>query len=118
RRSEGNPLFAEELLAAGTDGRGALPPTMREALMVRVERLSPTAQEVLRVLATAGRADHQLLADTSGLDARELREALREAAAGQIVVADGEGRYGFRHALLREVVYDDLLPGEPAELHP
>jgi DNA-binding CsgD family transcriptional regulator/tetratricopeptide (TPR) repeat protein len=117
RRSEGNPLFAEELLAAGTDGRGSLPPTLREALMVRVERLSPTAQEVLRVLAAAGRADHTLLADASGVDARELREALREAAAGQIVVADAEGRYGFRHALLREVVYDDLLPGEHAELH-
>ena len=50
-RSEGNPLFAEELLAAGTDGRGALPPTLRDALMLRIERLSPDAQELLRVLA-------------------------------------------------------------------
>src|SRR4051812_49654937 len=39
-RSEGNPLFAEELLAAGMDGRGALPPTLRDALMLRIERLS------------------------------------------------------------------------------
>ncbi|MCW3063802.1 MAG: transcriptional regulator, LuxR family, partial [Solirubrobacterales bacterium] len=116
-RSEGNPLFAEELLAAGTDGRGSLPPTLREALMLRVDRLPGAAQEVLRVLATAGRADHEVLADASGMPPRELREALREAAAGQIVVADDEGRYGFRHALLREVVYDDLLPGEHSELH-
>ena len=47
-RSEGNPLFAEELLAAGTDGRGSLPPTLRDALMLRIERLSPDAQELLR----------------------------------------------------------------------
>ncbi len=48
-RSEGNPLFAEELLAAGTDGRGALPPTLRDALMLRIERLSGEAQELLRL---------------------------------------------------------------------
>ena len=38
-RSEGNPLFTEELLAAGLDGRGELPPTLRDALMVRIEAL-------------------------------------------------------------------------------
>ena len=48
---------------------------------------------------------------------RALRDALREAVAAQLVVADDEGRYAFRHALLREVVVDDLLPGERAELH-
>ena len=54
-RSEGNPLFAEELLAAGLDGRGALPPTLREALMLRIEALPPTAQELLRLLAAGQR---------------------------------------------------------------
>ncbi len=116
-RSEGNPLFAEELLAAGGDGRGALPPTLRDALMVRTERLPEAAQEVLRVLAVAQRADHALLADASGLDASELRGALREAAASHLIVASNDGMYRFRHALLREVVHDDLLPGEHAELH-
>ena len=38
-RSEGNPLFAEELLAADPGGLGALPPTLRDALMVRIESL-------------------------------------------------------------------------------
>ena len=50
-------------------------------------------------------------------DSRVLREALREAVAAQLVVPDEEGFYAFRHALLREVVVDDLLPGERAELH-
>ena len=116
-RSEGNPLFAEELLAAGTDGRGSLPPTLRDALMLRIERLSGDAQETLRVLAAGRRLDHEILTEASGIDPRELRDALREAVAAQLVVADEEGRYAFRHALLREVVVDDLLPGERAELH-
>src|SRR5215208_4534817 len=116
-RSEGNPLFTEELLAAGGDGGGALPPTLRDALMVRTERLPENAQEVLRVLAVAQRADHALLADAAGLSAAELRTALREATASHLIVAGGDGLYRFRHALLREVVHDDLLPGEHAELH-
>ena len=48
-RSEGNPLFMEELLAAGVDGRGAMPATLRDALMVRIEQLTEPAQELLRV---------------------------------------------------------------------
>jgi DNA-binding CsgD family transcriptional regulator/tetratricopeptide (TPR) repeat protein len=116
-RSEGNPLFAEELLAAGMDGRGALPPTLRDALMLRIERLPGEAQELLRLLSVGRRLDHASLAEASGMEPRALREALREAAAAHLIVADAEGRYAFRHALLREVVADDLLPGERAELH-
>ena len=116
-RSEGNPLFAEEILAAGLDGRGALPPTLREALMVRVERLGAQSQEVLRLLAVSQRLPHDVLAEAAGLAPPDLREALREAVAAQLVVVDDEGRYAFRHALLREVVQEDLLPGEKSELH-
>jgi ATP/maltotriose-dependent transcriptional regulator MalT len=115
-RSEGNPLFTEELLAVGLDGRGALPPTLRDALMLRVERLSAPAQDVLRWLACQ-RLDDALLGALTGLASAELRDGLREAVGSQIAVADPDGSYGFRHALLREVVYDDLLPGERAELH-
>src|SRR5919198_785229 len=117
RRSEGNPLFTEELLAAGLDGRGELPPTLRDALMVRIEALSQPAQEILRLLAPGRRLDHATLADASGLNPGVLREALREAVAGHIVVVVDDDQYAFRHALLREVVHDDLLPGEAAELH-
>jgi ATP/maltotriose-dependent transcriptional regulator MalT len=115
-RSEGNPLFTEELLAVGLDGRGTLPPTLRDALMLRVERLSAPAQEVLRWLACQSLADG-LLRELTDLDPGALRDGLREAVGSQIAVAHADGSYGFRHALLREVVYDDLLPGERAELH-
>ncbi len=116
-RSEGNALFAEEILAAGLDGRGSLPPTLRDALMLRVERLSPRAQELIRWLACQPAADHALVAAVAGLEPAELREALRDAVASHIVVTVADESYGFRHALLREVVYDDLLPGERSEMH-
>ena len=116
-RSDGNALYTEEILAAGLDGRGALPPTLRDALMLRVDRLSPSAQELLRSLACQPAADHSLLAAVAGLEPAELRNALREAVASHIVVTLPDESYAFRHALLREVVYDDLLPGERTELH-
>jgi len=116
-RSEGNALYAEEILAAGLDGRGALPPTLRDALMLRVERLSKNAQDVLQWLACRPAADHALVVAVAGLEEGELRDALRETVASQIVVTVGDDAYGFRHALLREVVYDDLLPGERTAMH-
>ena len=76
-RSEGNPLFTEELLAAGTDGLGALPPSLADALALRIERLGDDAQEVVRVLSAGGQLDDAVLAEVSGLDRRALREALR-----------------------------------------
>jgi DNA-binding CsgD family transcriptional regulator len=116
-RSGGNPLYVEELLAAGLDGRGAAPDTLRDALMLRVERLSEPAQELLRLVAVGQRLDHALVAAASGLEPRALRDALRDAVDGHILVADGDGTHRFRHALLREVVEDDLLPGERSALH-
>jgi DNA-binding CsgD family transcriptional regulator len=115
-RGEGNPLFTEELLAAGLDGRGAVPPSLAAALALRIERLGDDAQEVVRVLAAGGQVDDTVLAEVAELDRRALRDGLREAMGGQIVVLTGE-RYALRHALMREAAYDDLLPGERSELH-
>jgi DNA-binding CsgD family transcriptional regulator/tetratricopeptide (TPR) repeat protein len=116
-RSEGNPLFTEELLAAGLDGQGSMPASLRDALMVRIERLDQTTQDVLRVLALGRSLPHDALAEAADADPSELRVALREAAEAHIIVADQRGDYRFRHALLGEVVHDDLLPGERADMH-
>ena len=116
-RSGGNPLFGEELLAAGLDGRGAAPDTLRDALMLRVERLSEPARELLSIIAVGQRLDHPLLDETSSLEPRALRDALREAIDGHILVVQDDDMYRFRHALLREVVEQELLPGERSELH-
>jgi DNA-binding CsgD family transcriptional regulator/tetratricopeptide (TPR) repeat protein len=111
-RSEGYPLFVEELVAASPDGRGPLPSTLRDALMGRVERLSAGAQAVMRVLAVGQWLDDALLVEVTELEQSEIHEAVREGMAHHILAIGVEGNYRFRHALLREVVRDDLLPGE------
>jgi DNA-binding CsgD family transcriptional regulator len=121
-RSGGNAFFAEELLvAAGEDGRTELPPTLRDVLLARVAQLREPTQEFLRIASAAGqRVDPALLADAADLDESAVYEALREAVGRQILVPDPTAdteRYAFRHALLQEAVYDDLLPGERTRLH-
>ncbi|WNM37450.1 AAA family ATPase [Micromonospora halotolerans] len=118
-RTQGNPFFIEELAAAGDPvGCAVLPETLRDLLLARVDRLPEPAQRVLRIAAAGGtRFAHQLLAEVAGLPENELEDALRAAVAGQLVVADPDGDYEFRHALVREAVHDDLLPGEHARLH-
>jgi DNA-binding CsgD family transcriptional regulator len=119
-RSEGNPFYAEQLLA-GDAGRAevALPPTLLEVLSARVQVLSEPAQQVLGVAAVAGRrVSHPLLAQVAGWPGPDLEAALREAIAAGVLVADQTtGTYVFRHALLQEAVYGDLLPGEQVRLH-
>jgi DNA-binding CsgD family transcriptional regulator/tetratricopeptide (TPR) repeat protein len=116
-RSEGNPLYTEELLAAGLDGRGTAPQSLRDAFLVRIERLAPEAQRVARAVAVARAADERTLELVTGIEHEELQAALRGAVAEQVLIAGEDERFCFRHALLREALYDDLLPGERGELH-
>jgi DNA-binding CsgD family transcriptional regulator len=115
-RSEGNALYTEELLAAGLDGRGATPQSLRQAFLLRIERLSPDAQQAARAIAVGRRLDEPMIAAVTGIDPPQLQVALREAVAEQVLVAHAD-RLMFRHALLREALYDDLLPGERGDLH-
>jgi ATP/maltotriose-dependent transcriptional regulator MalT len=116
-RSEGNPLYTEELLAAGLDGRGAAPQSLRDAFMLRIERLSPDAQAAARAIAAGRALDEATISEVTDIEPDPLHQALREAVAEQVLVAGEDGRLSFRHALLREAMYDDLLPGERSELH-
>ncbi len=117
--SDGNPFFAEELLAVSASPGAALPASLRDALLLRVESLSPAAQSLLRIAAVAGRTiDHSLLAAVSRSTEGDLNQALREAISGYVLAQDQSSPgYRFRHALLREAVYEDLLPGERRALH-
>jgi predicted ATPase len=118
-RSQGNPYFTEELLAAVRAGSGELPATLRDLLRGRVQAVSQAARQVLGVVAVAGRqVPHRLLAAVARLDDETLLAALREAVDSQLLVTTpgGDG-YDVRHALLREVINADLLPGEQAQLH-
>jgi tetratricopeptide (TPR) repeat protein len=119
-RSEGNAFFAEELVAAGAIRADiALPEALADVLLGRIEALPELAQEVLKVAAVAGRrVGHRLLVAASGRPEAEVERGLRDAIAGQVLVARAATEsYRFRHALLQEAVYADLLPGERTRLH-
>jgi DNA-binding CsgD family transcriptional regulator len=116
-RSQGNPFFAEELTAARHSP--SLSAELQGVIMTRVAALGKEAQQLLRVAATVGvTAEYRLLAAVGGLDTDSLDGALAETVDKQILVVDSsrEG-YRFRHALLREAVYEALLPGERSRLH-
>jgi DNA-binding CsgD family transcriptional regulator len=118
-RSEGNPFFAEELLAAAGDDGGELPRGLRDLLLQRVARLSQATQALLRLAAAAGReVRYSLLRALGELAEEELRDSLRQAVEHGILVAEPEtGSFRFRHALLAEAVYATILPGEREGLH-
>ena len=91
---------------------------LHDILLVRIESRSAAAREVLRVVAAGGaRVPERLLAAVSQLADGEREEALREAVEHRLLVPAGADVYAFRHALLREAVYQELLPGERNRLH-
>lgn len=121
RRSGGNPLFVEELAAAGVGGlhpAAALPEHLQDLLLSRVDALGATARRLVRAAAAAGdHITHALLAATAGaLPAAELIAGLEEAVDARVLTADGSG-YALRHRLVRDAVLDALLPTQRAELH-
>lgn len=133
-RSEGVPFYIEELVGfLGTD----LPDSLRDILLLRYWNLSREAQALCRVVAAAGpRVWHDVLDDVladpstgSGLRPStssdrpvttavgpDPEETAREAVEAQVLVATDVG-YTFRHALVQEAVYAELLPGERRRLH-
>ncbi len=116
-RSEGNPFFAEELVAAAAEGSEGLPATLRDMLLARIHALDPRAQEVARIAAAGGRrVHHELLATAARLPEPELSETLRTAVREHVLVAV-DNTFAFRHALVSEAAYGELLPGERARVH-
>lgn len=119
-RSGGNPFFTEELVAAGSASL-ALPRSLRDMLADRLRDLDPDAQRVMRVAAVSGaRVEHRLLAEVVDLAEEALNEAVRQAVEHHLLVPtapDEAPGYTFRHALVQEAVYEELLPSERARLH-
>ena len=121
-RSDGNPFFVEELLTSSSrDRRGVVSPTLQEILLARLSGLAQETQRVLRIAAVIGRrAEHDLLASVADRAEPDLVDDLRDAVDQHVLVpveTDGGPAYDFRHALVREVAYEDLLPTERSALH-
>jgi DNA-binding CsgD family transcriptional regulator len=118
-RADGNPFFAEELVAAG--GGSELPTTVGDVIRQRVARVEPATQELLRIAAVIGRrvSDRLLRAvavDAASAPSTALDAALRDALRHGLLVKSAD-HYEFRHALGHEAIYDELLPGERAAIH-
>ena len=118
-RSEGNPFFAEELVAAADRGEETLPRVLRDVLLQRLAGLDGETRSLLRVAAAAGRdVPYRLLAAVVPLSEAQLVEALRRTVEHDVLVPDQPaGLFRFRHALLAEAIYSTVLPGEREELH-
>jgi ATP/maltotriose-dependent transcriptional regulator MalT len=115
-RAGGNPLFAEELLAAGLDSDG-IPPTIRDVLLARIDRLSDDARHVLRAAAVLGRdmPDDLLVGVASGGEV-DVTGGLTAAMRRGFLVPRPDG-YAFRHPLIQDTVYTDMPPPQRRTLH-
>jgi len=117
RRTEGNPFYAEELLAV-PELAASMPGQLRSVLLARAELLPREARPVLGAVAAGTRVSHDLLAAVTGLGEDHLGELLLAAVQRHVLIADADGgSYRFRHALVREAVYGDMLPGERRQMH-
>ncbi|MGW4964265.1 helix-turn-helix transcriptional regulator [Nonomuraea sp. NPDC004186] len=114
RRSEGNPLFVEALSArAGAP----VPASIRDLLITPLDRLPRETRRVVHAAAVGGaRVGHALLRTVTGLDDAGLTDALRPAVSANLLLIEEEV-YAFRHTLIQEVLYEDVLPGERGHLH-
>ena len=129
-RTDGVPLFVEELtrtvLESGllTDAGDhyelsgplsplAIPATLRDSLMARLDRLTPVVKEVAQLAATLGRTfNFELLAAVSSMEGRTLEDALLQLEAAELVYRRGvapDTTYDFKHALVQDVAYQSLL---------
>lgn len=106
-RSNGIPLYIEELIAAG--GSRTVPDTIAEAVRDRSERLDAIAREVAGAAAVIGCSfEFDLLVDVMGRAEDPVDSGLRELCDHHLLVRLSDTKFDFRHALLRDALYDDL----------
>ncbi|HEX6208400.1 MAG TPA: LuxR C-terminal-related transcriptional regulator, partial [Actinomycetota bacterium] len=124
-RTDGNPLFVEEILSTLDEASGGaaierldVPPTIQEAIQRRVERLPGRARRVLQVAAVIGeRFELEPIARVLGLGEDEALEDLRALVREHLVLEEPSGQLVFRHALTRDSIYEPLLGEERRRLH-
>ncbi|SUS05938.1 SAM domain (Sterile alpha motif) [uncultured Defluviicoccus sp.] len=131
-RTDGVPLFVEELTKAVLEGGNArtvlsnaaaltVPATLHASLMARLDRLGSVAREVAQVGALLGREfSYELLAAVTRRKEAELNAALDQLVVAGLVFRQGappQATYLFKHALVQDAAYGTLLRGKRQELH-
>ena len=116
-RTGGVPLFVEEvtrlLLERGEHGGiQSIPPTLQQSLMARIDRLGP-AREVAQIGAVIGRDfSYGLLLAVGAIEEAPLQNALEKLAEADILLVQGlppKSKYRFKHALIQDTAYENLL---------
>ena len=124
-RTGGVPLFVEEvtrlLLERGEQGGAqAIPPTLQQSLMARLDWLGP-AREVAQIGSVIGRGfSYKLLKAVAGMDEAPLEAALEKLSDADIVLVEGvlpASDYRFKHALIQDAAYENLLKSRRQVLH-
>ncbi len=136
-KTDGVPLFVEELTKTIVESGlleeqadhyqldGPLPPlaipsTLQDSLMARLDRLAPV-KEVAQVGAAIGREfSHRLLAAVMPLGDNQLKDAITQLAESELIFRRGTGpdpTYSFKHALVQDVAYGSLLRSKRREIH-
>lgn len=102
---------AGKISAGRSFDRAAFPGTLRGILLARYDTLDDSTQRLLRVIAAGGqRVEHELFLRVTSEDEFDIDDAARKAVSADILVVDDTG-YAFRHALMREAIHTQLLPG-------
>lgn len=136
-RTGGNPLFIEELCRmvrdagilrevddrfelAGPLPAHAIPVSLRDSLMARLDRLGE-AREVVQLSAVLGREfPYALLRAVADRDDESLQAALTTIVDAELLYPSrdqSDQRYVFKHALIQEAAYDTLLLSRRQRLH-
>jgi tetratricopeptide (TPR) repeat protein len=129
-KTDGVPLFVEELTKSVVETGGvpsqaplptlAIPATLQEALLARLDRLS-TARQVAQLGATLGRDfSYELLQAVTPLGETDLQAALGKLVDAEILYRRGIGlqtRYFFKHALIQDAAYQSLLKSTRQQYH-
>jgi predicted ATPase len=131
-RTDGIPLFVEEMtktvLESGAAGGGAadapapiaIPASIEDSLMARLDRLGPV-KEVAQIAAVLGRTFSQdVLAAVAALDEAALEAALSRLVAAELVyrrAIAADVAYEFKHALVQDAAYQSMLKSRRQRHH-
>jgi class 3 adenylate cyclase/tetratricopeptide (TPR) repeat protein len=123
-KTDGVPLFIEELTKAimesATPDRPAVPATLQDSLMARLDRLGP-AKEIAQVAAVIGQQfSYALLETVSSASASDVATGIARLVEAGLAFPQSqatEPSYSFKHALMRDVAYDNLLRGRRQQIH-
>ena len=137
-RTDGVPLFVEELTKAVVESAGqsdrvaavleaashaahSVPATLHASLMARLDRLGPAPKEIAQIGAVLGREfSYELIERVAQRPDSELQAALRQLSDARLLFCRGtapHASYLFKHALVQEAAYGTLLRGRRQELH-